>query len=37
MTEDFCKCGHSEFDHSELGCENCMCETVVYGEKKEDE
>lgn len=26
MSDDQCACGHWAMDHSELGCEDCMCE-----------
>jgi len=26
MSDDKCTCGHWMMDHSEVGCEDCMCE-----------
>lgn len=30
MSDDLCKCGHWMIDHSEIGCENCMCNDFTW-------
>jgi hypothetical protein len=30
VSDDRCKCGHWAMDHSEVGCEDCMCERFVW-------
>jgi len=30
MSDDKCKCGHWMMDHSEIGCEDCMCDDFSW-------